>query len=471
MGAILMREGKVLEAEQLYRETISKQVISWQWHSVVNCQLVEALLKLLLEQERYEDAFTCIEEVTLPGDAFREEMRGMVFLHRKNRGEAIAALRGALRSHPRNILLLENVTRLLHLPQDDDRVTSPTKVADGQQSDDLMEALQYAERLETLLPSFEHKLLRAGLLGQLGRDEEALRLVDAVEKHGYITLQMLGLKFGLLQKLARNREAAELLAAYKDRYPSNYGLRFNEATAWAKTAEIQRAMAIWDELRYHPEVDGTLYQNLIIVYIQRAALEPSSFSQAFDIAKEALEKFPDRRELVPLLVQAALGSGRGGEAWDILGQKPELYDGPYLQAIAIEESIELLTQQTQALRAREAYYRAGAIPFATYAVHSPRNAVFLWQARLHVWREGNRGAFHLGNFPTISLKRKRLKIPSAGVVIDMTALLTLGSLHVTREILEVFRQTDKKVFLFPNALRWLEEEVARLSFDQLPLID
>jgi hypothetical protein len=54
------------------------------------------------------------------------------------------------------------------------------------------------------------------------------------------------------------------------------------------------------------------------------------------------------------------------------------------------------------------------------------------------------------------------------VVIDMTALLTLGSLHVTREILEVFRQTDKQVFLFPNALRWLEEEVARLSFDQLP---
>ena len=39
MGAILERDGKTLEAERLYRETISKPVISGQWRSLVDCQL------------------------------------------------------------------------------------------------------------------------------------------------------------------------------------------------------------------------------------------------------------------------------------------------------------------------------------------------------------------------------------------------------------------------------------------------
>ena len=160
-----------------------------------------------------------------------------------------------------------------------------------------MVALQYAEHLEALLPSFEHALLHADLLRQLGLEDEALRLVDAVEKDSYITLQMLRLKFGLLQALGKNREAAEFLSAYTHRYPTNYSLRFNEAAAWAKIGGINRAVTIWKELRYQPEANGDLYLNLVLAYIQSGALDPCSFSKAFDIAKEALEKFPNRRNL------------------------------------------------------------------------------------------------------------------------------------------------------------------------------
>ena len=37
-------------------------------------------------------------------------------------------------------------------------------------------------------------------------------------------------------------------------------------------------------------------------------------------------------------------------------------------------------------------------------------------------------------------------MPSMGVIIDMTALLTLGSLNGTREILEAFQRTGNSRF-------------------------
>ncbi len=115
----------------------------------------------------------------------------------------------------------------------------------------------------------------------------------------------------------------------------------------------------------------------------------------------------------------------------------------------------------------ERFYQAGLIPFAVYVNDAPREATFVWQAKIHLWQKQNRFPI-LCSFPRLSADTEHLTLPPAGVLLDMTALLTLGGLRATREILQVLGQNSCPVFLFPGARGWLKTEVSRLSFAQLP---
>ena len=447
-GARLARDGRKSEAEQTYWQALSQGE-----PSEARRALFQALLELLLEEERYTEAFTLLDE-SLQDESLQALMRGMILSHRNDQEGALAIIRLALTEHPRNMLLRENCVRLLR------------------QSGALTEALEQAEYLEDLLPSFEHKLLRANLLEQLGRNEETLQIVREIEGEGYITLPLVELKCNLFQKLGQHREAAEFLESHQDHYSDNstlhYSFRFNEATAWASAGEIDKAVAIWEDLREHSESGSDLYRNLYIAYVQREAYDPGAFSKAFNVAKEALEKFPDCHEFAPYLIEAGLGSGRSEEAWEIIGRRPELQQNAYLRAIPSEEAIEALSQQTQVLRATEDFYRAGGIPFFAYADRSPRTPLFLWVARTVLWRKGSRETPLLCGFSRLAFGTKRLQIPSGGIILDQTALLTLGVLGVTGEVLEAIGRAGKSALFFPGARVWIEQEIAQLSVNQFP---
>ena len=442
-GDALKRDGKKSEAEQTYRQALLQGE-----KSEVHQALILALLELLLEQERYAEALALLDE-SLEDGPFRALMGGMVLSHRNDQEGALATIRLALTEHPRNMLLRKNCVRLL-----------------GQKGA-LAEALEQAERLEELLPSFEHKLLRANLLEQLDRNEESLCAIEEIEREAYITRPLVDLKCGLFQKLGQYREAAEFLETCRDRYPEDYSLRFNEATAWALAGEMDRAIAIWEGLREHPESGSDLYRNLCIAYIQRNAYDPGAFSKAFDIAKEALEKFPDCHEFAPHLIETGFGSGRSEEAWEIIGRRPELQQSEYLRAIPSEEAIEAFSKQAQTLGATKALYCAGGIPFSTYADRSSRTPLFLWVARIVLWRKGSRTTPLLCGFPR-AFGIERQQLPSGGIILDPTALLTLGIQDVAGEILEAISRAGKQVFFFPGARIWIEQEVAQLSVNQFP---
>ena len=442
-GDALKRDGKKSEAEQTYRQALLQGE-----QSEVHQALILALLELLLEQERYAEALAFLDE-SLEDGPFQALMRGMLLLHRNDQKGALTTIRLALTEHPRNMLLRKNCVRLLS------------------QKGALAEALDQAEHLEELLPSFEHKLLRANLLEQLDRNEESLGVIEEIEREAYITRPLVELKYGLFQKLGQYREAAEFLETCQDQYPEDYSLRFNEATAWAHAGEMDRAIAIWEGLREHTESGSDLYRNLCIAYIQRNAYDPRAFSKAFDIAKEALEKFPDCHEFAPHLIETGFGSGRGEEAWKIIGRRPELKQSAYLRAVPSEKAIEALSKQTQALQTIEALYRAGGIPFSAYAAQSPRTPLFLWMVRAVLWRKGSRITPLLCGFPH-AFGIERQQVPSGGIILDPTALLTLGVLDVTGEILEAVSRTGKQVFFFPGARTWIEQEVGQLSVRQFP---
>lgn len=442
-GDALKQDGKKSEAEQTYRQALLQGE-----KSEVHQALILALLELLLEQERYAEALALLDE-SLEDRPFRALMRGMILSHRNDQEGALATIRLALTEHPRNMLLRKHCVRLLS------------------QKGELTEALEQAERLEDLLPSFEHKLLRSNLLEQLGQNEEALCVIEEIEREAYITHLLVELKCNLFQKLGRYREAAEFLENCQDRYPENYSLRFNEATAWAHAGEMDRAIAIWEGLREHTESGSDLYRNLYIAYIQRNAYDPGAFSKAFDIAKEALEKFPDCHEFAPHLIETGFGSGRSEEAWEIIGRRPELQQSAYLRAIPNEEAIEAFSKQARTLRATKALYCAGGIPFSTYADRSSRTPLFLWVARIVLWRKGSRTTPLLCGFPRAS-GIERQQLPPGGIILDPTALLTLGIQDVAGEILEAVSRAGKQVFFFPGARTWIEQEVAQLSVNQLP---
>ena len=442
-GDALKQDGKKSEAEQIYRQALLQGE-----KSEVHQALILALLELLLEQERYAEVLAFLDE-SLEDGPFQALMRGRTLLHRNDQEGALTTIRLALTEHPRNMLLRKNCVRLLI------------------QKGALAEALEQAEHLEELLPSFEHKLLRADILEQIDQNEESLCVIEEIEREAYITHPLVELKCNLFQKLGRYREAAEFLKNCQDQYPEDYSLRFNEATAWAHAGEMDRAIAIWEGLREHTESGSDLYRNLCIAYIQRNAYDPGAFSKAFDIAKEALEKFPDCHEFAPHLIETGFGSGRSEEAWKIIGRRPELQQSAYLRVMPDEEAIEALSQQTRTFQTTVALYRTGGIPFSVYADRSSRTPLFLWVTRTVRWRKGNRTTPLLCGFPR-AFGIESQQPSTGGIILDPTALLTLGVLDVTGEILEAVSRTGKQVFFFPGARTWIEQEVGQLSVRQLP---
>ncbi len=463
-GATLIEKEDTAEAERIYRQALASVETPEDRHALLN-----ALLQTLLKEERYQEALAILEESIPPGEVFQVLMRSLILLSQKDQEGALTLLRGALEQHPRSLLLLQNLFNLISNQLVEAGSTTLTATQEEAQKRFFAEALQYEEQLEALLPSFEHRILRALLFGQRGRHEHALDIVEELEREGYVTLQALRMRCEVLRNFGRNREVAELLAKSRDRYPDSYLLRFNEATAWAHAGEIERARVIWEELRSCPEADGDLYLNLFNVYIQQGALDPSAFSRAFDLAKEALEKFQDRREFVGGLIQAALGSGRSPEAWKIIEQRPDLREGLPLIVLQETEAVEFIVQNTKTQQERAAVYYAGGMPFSAYADRAPRSSFFLWQARLHLWRKRQGAAPFLCSFPREAAQDSLWSQDGRqGVLLDMTALLSLGTLNVTREIFEALQRASRQVFLFPGARKWLEGEVGRLSLEQMP---
>ena len=127
-----------------------------------------------------------------------------------------------------------------------------------------------------------------------------------------------------------------------------------------------------------------------------------------------------------------------------------------------------MTREQQVLENLDHVYRTGAIPLASYVERARRSACLIWQRQLYAWRKGNREIPIVCGFPQTIDEATRRELPDTDILLDMTAVLTLGSLNAGREILDALHRDGRAVFLFPGARQWLEQDVAELSWTSLP---
>src|SRR3989304_5389820 len=62
-----------------------------------------------------------------------------------------------------------------------------------------------------------------------------------------------------------------------------------------------------------------------------------------------------------------------------------------------------------------------------------------------------------------------VRLPGCGLLLDLTAILTLGSLNAFQEMLNAFKKASLPVYLFPGCMHWMEKELEDLRFAQLPM--
>lgn len=304
LGEMAQQAGRYDEAEQLYRNVLSVADRQEDCYA-----LRESLIHLFLEQKQYARALAVTKEFS-SDSPLREYTRGRVKYNQGDRQEALDIFRAALHPHPRNLSLLKIITHLLRQVHQIDNTTSRVP----RDTSELEEAIAYAERLEDILPSPEHTILRAYLLSMKRHFEDALSLLSKVEKDEYYTYRSGRLKAEILWELERFQDSAEEWAVLREEYGYKENLQFYEGLAWEKSGDLDRAICIWEDALSHDQIDGNLYLKLGQSYIIRGATDPTAFSRAFDLFEEAIEKFPDRHEFPALLFQAGEGCGRGTEA-------------------------------------------------------------------------------------------------------------------------------------------------------------
>ena len=336
----------------------------------------------------------------------------------------------------------------------------------------LLEALGYAQRLVDILPSPESQTRVAAIWAELGEPARALQVLQAVQSGGYATRQILLEQGRLLMRVGRAREAAEMLEKASSQYPNDYDIKLLCGTAWARAHEHDRAIAMWEPLIDAPRTGVELLISLGGEYFLKDASDPNTASKAFHLYKRAFEIDRNEPTLPARLLLAAEASGRTREAWDLIGTL-DLSENPYLRAVPQDKAIPMVKEMMEGLRQRTIHYEAGMIPFDIYARHTPRSAWYLWLSRIgdfnDQWKRGNPTIQPLlVALPSMRTMLQDLQLPRAGLLLDMTAILTIGSLGVTREILEVLSAISCPIVLFPGCSSWLNDEVVRLQADQLP---
>lgn len=429
------------------------------------------LIRLLAATERVLEAEAVLEqERTCPAE-FVTLMRSLMALNVLGRPAAITALRSAHIEFPRSRLILQNLVRLM-IADTTAEGHGETDAPDRASYTELLaEAQGYAERLVAILPSPEAELQLAILRHRQGAPDAALEILDRIDAAGYRSKRHLWWRAQTLLAAHRVRDAAEVLDRARELYPEDTHLAASCGTAWAIAGYFERSIGVLDPLSRDAGVGTTVLINLAQALRLHAPHDVDAANRAFDLLRQAFERDPAEQTLPARLLQAGHAAGRTEEALALVGSV-DLSDNEYLWAMPAEDAMETIREISERLQQMEALYQGGLVPFSVYSRHAPRPAWYLWIARAGAWNRKLSRSQHpapiLVDMPTVAADSDFIELDGTGVLLDMTAIVSLGSLGVLAEVLRGLRASRCPVRVFPGFAEWMLRELHALRTDQLP---
>lgn len=327
-----------------------------------------------------------------------------------------------------------------------------------------------AQRAYDILPSPEYGIRLAAARRETGKTKEALHLAESIWNEGYMTSSFAFWYTQVLRLEGRYRSVAQVADAAREKYPLDYGLSLYAGTAWASCENFSAARERLEPLVSRQEAEITLFLNLGKIYLIEAATDPAVASKALDMFKRAYELDPTDPSLAPGILFAGQAGGIEREAWELLG-KTGLSNNPYVWSVQPDEEIKRLAEKLEEDRERVSLLDLGMIPYATYYAKAPRPAWYLWSTRLTIAQEQwNKGLGTIQYMVQVPTGRKVASVEELGhgLVLDMTAVLTLGCHDTLDEILKSVHVAGLSIQLFPGCMDWLNSEIQALIVDQMP---
>ncbi|WP_143537788.1 tetratricopeptide repeat protein [Rubrivirga marina] len=444
----------------------------------IRSALIERLLDLRLGANDLPGAEALLDGLA-QDDPMRPLFEAKVVLARHGRDAARTALRAVLNGRPRARPALRSLALL---------TANAARDAEGERRDELFaDAVALLRRLNSLLPCRAHALMEAEIAASLGRTADALAALDRADVF-HTSPASQRMRASVLHAADRLPEAAQALADAYDLDPtdpeagSEAGRLWIEATRFDTAADLLARVAA-----DHPD-EPVIHANLGLALLKTSA--PERRAQALAALDHALRLDPALP--IPPFARMEAADAAGDTEAGRRAAADARRSSPTLTVATdedVRESERLVSESgavwldMQGRPALEAFLRVHSdraeaahrlsqsdmAPFGGIATRPWTN----WLAAVDAFRRGD-GAAHPEAFtnrapwPSESMMQpfgpgSDPLPPADGLLLDLTALLTLASLDALDEGLRAAHASFGRIVLYPGALADLRDEVGNLA--------
>ena len=462
-------------------EAALRDAIEASSHGTVQEALIERLLDIQLELEDKPGAEAVIE-LLAPDDPVRPLLAAKVKQKFRGRAAARAALEEITHKRPRCRPALRSLFYVI--------AQHATETQGEIQENLLNEAIDIAEKLYQVLPSRANRMIVADLYTELGRVADAILVYEGIITEYGPSVGLLRAKAGALIESDRLPEAARDLEEAYSLDPSNEEIGSEAGHLWFQAARFDRATETLEGVvDDHPHV-AMIHSSLGFARLHSDDEERRS--RALESLEEALRLLPELKIDTFILFQAAiaadnpiaarrymqqLNSGREvvtvntpddvGEI-ERLAENDGIVHGKFESRESIEAFLEYFNRQTEAL---ENIADSDMAPFGAIA----RRPWSTWLSATDNFRSQNQSRYPGRSAARMPWPSEVMLQPMSqgedwhpvstadGLLVDITALLTLASLGATEEVFRYVLDVFECIVLYPGALADLREEVRNVA--------
>ena len=443
--------------------------------------VTERLVEVKIEAEDEPGARAVLDD--LPGDhPLRPLFAAKIAAAFEGEGAARSALDAVLAERPRCRPALRSLAAFT--------VSAALDATGGDRDRLVARAETLLDQLAEVLPSRSPDFIRAGMYLRLGRPADAVRTYEALEARGEGSVLVLTSKATALAQAGRLPDAARALEEAYALDPTSVGVAADAGQFWLQAVQFDEARRFLDGVvDDHPDAAlpwaslGFARLNSTDEAVRRTALAALETSLRLDptlgisplalaqAASAADDPVASRRYWEQIHADARHVEVQS--ASDV-GEVVRLEEGEYAVQGQFDTKDSLRAFLEFNAKEAEAYDTLATSDMAPYASIA-RRPWSQWLSATRAFEERDLArapeAYAVrAPWPSEAMLRPldrdddRHPIgPASGLLVDLTALLTLASLGALDEVLRTARDTFGRIVLYPEALDDLRDEIHNLS--------